>query len=138
MVSKKTRMLGIPLLVVLDESGNGFEHESGASLEFNGRLVQSYSLEWDGRYELVLMLKKIDDDDLLVRGVWECFFKALALNGEAEDFQTLSKEIYIESFLDHLRSVEGIADELWASDNHELFDGEVDWFIDHDYENFEG
>ena len=137
MVIRATRILGITLQVVLDESGNGFEHESGAVLEFKGRDVQSYSLEWDGRRELVLMLKKVDDHELLIKGIWECFFKALSMEGESEDFSVLSKSIYVESFLDHCHMVQSLVDEMWKEDNFEFYE-EPDWFIDHDEQNFEG
>lgn len=131
MVSDKIRMLGVPLLIVLDESGAEYEHESGATLSFNNREVQSYSLEWNGRRELVLMLKSIDDFDSLIKGVWECFFKALGITGGTENFSTLSKDIYTESFLDHFHEVETVVNRLWELDNHEFFE-EPDEFMDHD------
>ena len=131
MVFAKTSILNVPMSIVLDESGNDVEHESGARLSFNGREVQSYKIDWNKHNELVLLLKSLNHD-VLMRGTWECFFKALSMNNGEESFSDLSKDIYVQSFLEHFHKIEDIADTLWKMDNKEIAEDVENDFVSSD------
>ena len=135
MITEKTVMLGVPLMIIYDESGRDYdEHESGAFLSFNKREVQSYCIEWEGKRELILMLKNLDEANIM-KGTWECMFKALSVNSDCENFSDLSKEIYFQTFMDNYRKITGLTETMWEKDNRE-FMTEND-FIDHDCYDFD-
>ena len=140
----KLTVAGVPITAVYDEpmaTGNSYNHESGAVLEFSTAMVKVYKLSWNSKTEIVGLTTK-NDDESLIELAWQCFFKALAVQRpeESSSYEILSKDMYACSFCNTWTQIKenltGPAEEIYhyEDDDEELIeDNNCGWPAEEDF-----